>query len=42
MRSYHPFEKEEGMPPLYFIGDAQKVGKAQEAIREAYELALNL
>ena len=42
MRSYHPFEKEEGLPPLYFIGDAQKVGKAQDAIREAYELALKL
>ncbi len=42
MRPYRPFEKEEGLPPLYFIGDAQKVGKAQDAIREAYELALKL
>jgi NADPH-dependent 2,4-dienoyl-CoA reductase/sulfur reductase-like enzyme len=42
MKSYHPFEKEEGMPPLHFIGDARKVGKAQDAIREAYALALEL
>jgi 2,4-dienoyl-CoA reductase (NADPH2) len=42
MKPYHPFEKEEGMPPLYFVGDARKVGKAQDAIREAYELALKL
>ncbi|HFB62075.1 MAG TPA: oxidoreductase, partial [Bacteroidetes bacterium] len=42
MRPYRPFEKEEGLPSLYFIGDAQKVGKAQDAIREAYELALKL
>jgi len=42
MRSYHPFEKDEALPPVYFVGDAQKVGKAQEAIHEAYELALKL
>ncbi len=42
MRPYHPFESEEGLPPVYFVGDAQKVGKAQEAIREAYALALKL
>ena len=42
MRPYHPFEKEEGLPPVYVVGDAQKVGKAQEAIREAYALALKL
>ena len=42
MRSYHPIEKDDHMPPFYFIGDAAKVGKAQEAIREGYELALKL
>ncbi len=42
MRSYHPIEKDDHMPPFYFIGDAAKVGKAQEAIREAYELAMKL
>ncbi len=42
MHSYRPFEKEADMPPFYFIGDAHKVGKAQDAIREAYALALKL
>ncbi len=42
MRSYHPFEGDETMPPVYFVGDALNVGKAQEAIREAYELAMTL
>ncbi len=42
MRSYHPFEKNGSLPPIYFVGDALKVGKAQEAIREAYELAIKL
>ncbi len=42
MRSYHPVEKDDHMPPFYFIGDAAKVGKAQEAIRDAYELAMKL
>ena len=40
MKSYVPF-KPEGVP-VYVIGDAKKVGKAQEAIREAFELALEL
>jgi len=39
---YNPFESDETMPPVHFVGDALKVGKAQEAIREAYELALSL
>jgi 2,4-dienoyl-CoA reductase-like NADH-dependent reductase (Old Yellow Enzyme family)/thioredoxin reductase len=40
MRSYNPLEKElTGKIPVYVIGDAHKVGKAQDAIREAYELA---
>jgi len=41
MKSYHPFEKSE-IIPTYFVGDAKKVGKAQEAIKDAYELAINL
>jgi 2,4-dienoyl-CoA reductase-like NADH-dependent reductase (Old Yellow Enzyme family)/thioredoxin reductase len=41
MKSYIPF-KYSGKLPLYTIGDANKVGKAQEAIRDAYELALGL
>jgi len=39
---YNPFECYETMPPVHFDGDAFKVGKAQEAIREAYKLALSL
>ncbi|MBU0475055.1 MAG: FAD-dependent oxidoreductase [Bacteroidetes bacterium] len=41
MKSYIPFEYT-GNTPIYKIGDALKVGKAQEAIHEAYALALNL
>jgi len=41
MKSYYPFEKSATIP-TYFIGDAKKVGKAQEAIKDAYELAINL
>ncbi len=41
MKSFVPFEKV-GTVPVYFVGDAQKVGKAQDAIRDAYELALSL
>lgn len=40
MRSYIPFEMDEGK--VFKIGDAWKVGKAQEAIRGAYELAMTL
>ena len=40
MRSYNPLEKElTGKVPVYVIGDAHKVGKAQDAIRSGYELA---
>lgn len=40
MKSYNPLEdKLVGKIPLYSIGDAHKVGKAQDEIREAYELA---
>ena len=41
MKSFLPF-KDELSASVYTIGDAKQVGKAQEAIREAYELALNL
>lgn len=41
MKSYIPFEID-GNIPVYIVGDANKVGKAQEAIRQAYEMALHL
>ncbi|MEN8191364.1 MAG: NAD(P)/FAD-dependent oxidoreductase [Bacteroidota bacterium] len=41
MKSYIPFEYK-GNASIFFIGDAKKAGKAQEAIRDAYELAMNL
>lgn len=41
MKSYLPFEIKNNIP-VYLIGDARKVGKAQEAIHDAYELALKL
>jgi len=41
MKSYIPFEYK-GDTPIYKVGDANKVGKAQEAIHDAYELAINL
>jgi len=41
MNSYAPFDKV-GLVPVYFVGDANKVGKAQDAIHDAYELAVNL
>jgi len=41
MKSYIPFENI-GTTPVYFVGDAKKVGKAQDAIHDAYELAINL
>ena len=41
MQSYIPFEYT-GKIPVHFIGDAMKVGKAQEAIRDAYQLAVTL
>ena len=41
MKSYLPFVYK-GATPVYFVGDAKKVGKAQDAIHEAFELALNL
>jgi hypothetical protein len=41
MKSYIPFEYK-GDIPIYLVGDAKKVGKAQEAIYEAYKLAIGL
>jgi len=43
MKSYHPLaEQLEGKIPLNIIGDALKVGKAQEAIHNAYFTAKQL
>lgn len=41
MKSYIPF-KYSGSAPVYLVGDANKVGKAQDAIYSTYELALTL
>ncbi|MBN1251629.1 MAG: FAD-dependent oxidoreductase [Bacteroidales bacterium] len=41
MKSFVPFKISE-TSKIYFVGDAKKVGKAQEAIHDAYELAINL
>ena len=41
MKSFVPLVDELSIP-VYTIGDAKKIGKAQEAIHEAYELSLNL
>ncbi len=41
MQSFLPFDYT-GDIPLYFVGDAKQVGKAQKAIHDAYELALKL
>lgn len=38
MQSYRPFESLDNKE-IYFIGDARKVGKAQDAIKDAYETA---
>jgi len=43
MTSYNPLEKElKGKMPVYVIGDAKKVGNAQDAIRDGYETAKKL
>jgi len=42
MKSYNPLEKElKGKIPVYVIGDAQRIGNAQDAIRDGYEIAKN-
>jgi pyruvate/2-oxoglutarate dehydrogenase complex dihydrolipoamide dehydrogenase (E3) component len=43
MKSYNPLERElEGNVPVYVIGDAKRVGNAQDAIRDAYETVKSL
>ncbi len=42
MQSYNPLSKELGDIEHYVIGDASAVGKAQDAIRSGFDLALNL
>jgi len=40
MKSYNPLEKElKRKMPVYVIGDAKKVGNAQDAIKDGYEAA---
>ncbi|MCL5278158.1 MAG: NAD(P)/FAD-dependent oxidoreductase [Deltaproteobacteria bacterium] len=39
MKSYKPFQP---ALPVYYVGDAKEVRKAQAAIRSAYEIALNI
>jgi thioredoxin reductase len=40
MTSYNPLEKELKVTmPVYVVGDAKKVGNAQDAIRDGYETA---
>ncbi|MCK4831095.1 oxidoreductase, partial [bacterium] len=43
MKSYNPLERVlEGNIPVYVVGDAKRVGNAQDAIRDAYETAKSL
>jgi len=43
MKSYNPLEEElKGKIPVYVIGDAQRIGNAQDAIRDGYETAKKL
>jgi 2,4-dienoyl-CoA reductase (NADPH2) len=43
MKSYCPLEQDlTGQMPVYLIGDAKKVGNAQDAIRDGYETAKSL
>ncbi len=37
MKAYHPFEEDKINIPFHYIGDANKVRKAQNAIREAFD-----
>ena len=41
MKPYIPFEYN-GSAPVYYVGDVEKVAKAQDAIRNAYKLAIGL
>ncbi len=42
MKPYHPFEDEELSVPVHYVGDANKVGKAQDAIRDGFKIALSI
>ena len=43
MKSYNPLEEElKEKIPVYVIGDAQRIGNAQDAIRDGYEIAKKL
>ena len=43
MKSFNPLEEKlKGKVPVYVIGDARKVGKAKDAIEDAYKLANRL
>jgi 2,4-dienoyl-CoA reductase (NADPH2) len=43
MKSYNPLEKDlRGQLAVYAVGDAQEIGNAQDAIRDAYETAKKL
>ena len=43
MKSYNPLEEElKEKIPVYVIGDAQRIGNAQDAIRDGYEVGNTL
>ncbi len=43
MKSYNPLEEKlKGKIPVYVVGDAKKVGKAKDAIEDAFEIASRL
>ena len=43
MKSFNPLEEKlKGTMPVHVIGDANKIGNAQDAIRDAYETVINL
>jgi hypothetical protein len=41
MKSYVPFEPNTGVR-VHYVGDAKQVGKAENAIHDAYKLALEI
>lgn len=43
MKSFNPLKNElENVVPMHIIGDAKKIGNAQDAIRDGYETAIKL
>jgi len=42
MKPYHAFEENEFSIPVHYIGDANKVGKAQDAIRDGFLVPLSI